>query len=92
MLAGGVQITATSGVTGRFATLGYVSTPPTEPYFGFTGMIGPENPPRSRFRITIPPMLFGWFEAPITATDCGLNSESRLRTLIVGTPVEATTV
>ena len=81
-VAGGVQITPRSGVTGTLATSGYVSTPATAGYFGFTGMIGPVKPDLSRFRITTPPMLCGLFDAPMMAMDEGLNKNSRLRTLM----------
>jgi hypothetical protein len=77
IVRGGVQITARSGATGRLATFGYVKTPATAGYFGFTGMIGPVKLPCSRLRMITPPTLTGLFDAPTTATDCGLKRYSR---------------
>src|SRR5690606_27480847 len=45
-------------------------------------MIGPAIPPSSRFRISTLPTWRGALEAPITATERGSNSWTRLRTLI----------
>lgn len=75
--AGGVQMTASSGTTGRDFVVGYARTPHTASYLGLTGMIGPWNPPSRRFVMTCDPTLCGRFEAPMTAIDLGLNSESR---------------
>ncbi len=48
IVRGGVHRIARSGVRGRLATSGYVRTPATASYRGFTGMIGPSNPPARR--------------------------------------------
>ena len=80
-VAGGVQMTARSGATGRLATSGYASTPATAWYFGFTGITGPANPPNSRLRITVAPTLLGRVEAPMTAMEPGRRRKSRCRML-----------
>ena len=81
-VCGGVHRTANSGPCGKAATFGYARTPRTASYFGFTGKIGPWNPPASRFSMTVAPTLCGRTEAPITATDLGRNKEFRWRILI----------
>ena len=51
----------------------------TAVYLGVTGIIGPEKPPESRFFITAFPARLLPLDAPITATDVGLNSALMLR-------------
>jgi hypothetical protein len=46
-------------------------------------MIGPEKPPSRRFRCTTAPTVDGSSLAPISATDAGLNRQSRLRTVML---------
>src|SRR6185503_18209202 len=78
-VAGGVQITASSGADGRSATRGYAVRPETAAYFGLTGQTGPANPASSRLRITVAPTLWGRSDAPTTATEPGRNKNLRLR-------------
>ena len=56
--------------------------PATASYFGFTGKIGPANPASHKLRSTVAPMLCGFSEAPISATDLGANKYSRFLMVI----------
>ena len=80
--AGGVQISASSGVRGSAATLGQAFTPSTLAWLRFTAYSAPSNPPWRRLRHTVEPTLPGRSEAPTTATDSGCSRLSRWRMLM----------
>jgi hypothetical protein len=72
-MSAGTATTPRSGVVGRLSMSGYVVTPWTARYFGFTGMMGPSKPARNRLRARTEPIDPGRVLAPISAMDPGAN-------------------
>src|SRR4051812_6075737 len=59
-------------------TVGYALIPSTAVRLGFTGYTVPPNGLFKRFHNTVRPTEFAFSVAPITATDLGANSGSKL--------------
>ena len=69
----GMVIIAKSTFSGMSLILAYACLPRISPPLGLTGYILPSKPSLIRLSTIIYPTLPGVFEAPITATDSGLN-------------------
>ena len=83
IVAGGVAITARSGVPGRAETLGKHGRPATSVSCGLTAQIGPAKPPAFKLRARTAPTDPGRLLAPIRAMAAGWNRASKLRVVIV---------
>ena len=83
-VAGGVQITASSGATGRLRTSGWQGSPSSVAWRGFTAQRGPRKRPSRTLRQTVAPTLPGRAEAPMTAIEAGSKKWSRWRMLMRG--------
>ena len=82
---GGVTITARSGTSGRSDIRFAQGSPCRLSCLGFTGQTGPSKPPSMMLRITTEPTDPSRSDAPITATERGARTLSRLR-IVIGTP------
>ena len=69
----GIVIIAKSTFSGISFILAYACFPKISPPLGFTGYIFPSNPSLIKLSTMMYPTFPGVFEAPITATDSGLN-------------------
>ena len=82
---GGVAITARSGGAGSDSMLGYVPVPRTRSRFGLTRYTSPSKS-RVRFSARTRPTEPDRSLAPISATDSGWKTASRLRTVKKSSP------
>ena len=80
----GIVIIAKSTFPGTSLIFAYACFPKISPPFGFIGYISPSNPSLIRLSTIMYPTFPGVLEAPITATDSGLNI--LLRSIISSSP------
>lgn len=82
MVAGGVAIIASSGTAGNSRVERTHARPSIDPALGLTKSILPPKPPWTRLRATVRPIEPGRALAPISTTERGFSSASRLRTVM----------